>query len=55
MISMPIKKSTAQSEQREREENSRTLLRRLREAREQEAAGERARREDVRRRLERVG
>jgi len=43
------------TEQRTREESSKTLLRRLREAREQEAAEERARRENVLRRLQRAG
>jgi hypothetical protein len=51
---LAIQRSTAQSEQRERQDNPKTLAQRLREARDQEAAEERARRESVVRRLERV-
>jgi hypothetical protein len=54
MNNLAIQQRTAQTEQREQEENSRTLLRRLREVREREADDERARQEHVRRRLGRV-
>jgi hypothetical protein len=53
--SLTAKTNTVQSERREREDNSRILERRLREAREQENADEQARREQVLRRLQRAG
>ncbi len=55
MINVATWRSTAQPEQRESENVPRTLENRLREARDQEAAKERARREHVLRRLVRVG
>ena len=55
MITEAIKRSTAQSEQREWENSSQTFERRLSELREREADEERARQEYVRKRLERGG
>jgi hypothetical protein len=54
-INQAISKSMAKSEQRERENSPQNFVRRLRELREREVAEERARSEDVRRRLLRAG